>query len=79
MTAINIPQVSCILGADDLVGGVSSWQLFQQITRQIQSAQVEETPGHHRGKSRQAVVWQIQVGDTWREVHEPVQLQPGQL
>lgn len=40
---------------------------------------MEETPGHHRGQSDQAVGWQIQVVDVWRDIHEPVQLQPGQL
>lgn len=68
-----------IPGADDLLGGVSSWQLFQQIVGEIYRLQVEETPGHHRGESSQAVGRQIQVCDTWRQVHEPVQFQPGQL
>lgn len=68
-----------IPGADDLLGGVSSWELFQQIVGEIYWLQVEETPGHHRGESSQAVGRQIQVCDTWRQVHEPVQFQPGKL
>lgn len=66
-------------GADDLLGGVNGWQLLQQVAGQIQSAQVQETPGQHRGQSHQAVVRQVQVDDTGGHVHEPVQLQPGQL
>lgn len=66
-------------GADDLLGGVDGWQLLQQVVRQVQGVQVEETPGQHRGQSHQTVGGQVQVDDARGHVHEPVQLQPGQL
>lgn len=66
-------------GADDLAGAVSGRQLLQQVVREVDLPEVEEAPGHHRGQRRQAVGRQVQVGDGCGDVHEPVELQPGQL
>lgn len=68
-----------IPGADDLLGGVRSWQLLQLIVGQIDDPQLQEAPGHHGGQRGQAVGGEIQPSDPSRQVHEPVQLQPGQL
>lgn len=74
VTAIARPDnfLPCVPGTDDFLGAVSRRQLFQLVVRKIQSLKVDETPGHDRGQSSQVVGGQIQVGDAWGDIHEPI-------
>lgn len=60
------------LAADDLLGGPCVWKLLQLVAGEVQGLEVDETPGHDRGQGRQAIRGQVQLGDSGREVHEPV-------
>lgn len=73
------PLMAGVPGADDLLGAGSSRKFLQKVVGQIQSPEVDQTPGDHRGQGRQAVRGQVQVGGPGQDVHEPVQFQPGQL
>ena len=66
-------------GAYDLLGAVCGGQLSEQVVRQVQGPQLDQSPGHHGGQGAQRVGGQVHVGEPAGQIHEPVQLQPGQL